>query len=261
MRSNIYTPSPDKWLLREVLKTHASLRFGIGIIAMFFPLLLWLIGCLFGLHMPPSISEYYWHPYTPHAIAGGYLVEDAPVRVFFVGGLWAIGVFLICYRGYTRGENHLHTLAGLCAISVATFPMNPCCKHDPVCPIKHLGNFLYGLDALHFGSAVGLFVCLSIAIFLYSNNTLRYFGNPLWEGRLRRFYHAIAVLMLAVPAITYLTFHGVLDRLLPGENFPHLIYWMEVFAIVPFGLFWLVKTTEIRLSEYDHMLGGPGQPM
>ena len=68
MRSNIYTPSPDKWLLREVLKTHASLRFGIGIIAMFFPLLLWLIGCLFGLHMPPSISEYYWHPYTPHAL-------------------------------------------------------------------------------------------------------------------------------------------------------------------------------------------------
>lgn len=252
-----WPPPADTGLLGYIFQTHASLRFMIGIIATTFPLLLLGIGYfVFGLDMPGSISEFYWHRYRPYQIsaefAGGYLVGDAPVRVFFVGGLYAIGVFLIGYRGYSKGENHLHSLAGACAIGVATFPMNPCGKNEPVCPIEHLGNILYGHDWVHFGSATLLFVFLGLAIIRYSKDTLQYFGNKYWQAKLQRIYYFLAGCMWIVPVLTYLAFGGYLEPW--GLHFRTLIYWIEIFAIVPFGLFWLIKTSEICLSEYDYML-------
>jgi Zn-dependent protease len=67
----------------------------IGTVAFLFPVVLLAIGTAFGLPVPGSISEYYWYPSAD---------SDAPVRVFFVGGLYTIGAFLIGYRGYTKGK-------------------------------------------------------------------------------------------------------------------------------------------------------------
>lgn len=247
----------DTWLLGHILRTHASLRLLIGLIAVCFPFVLWAIGYfVFGQEMPGSISEYYWHPYRPYVIDRDYslvyLVGDAPVRVFFVGGLIAIGFFLIGYRGYSKGENLLHTLSGLCAIGVALFPMSPCRKDEPVCAIERLGNILYGHDPIHFVSATLLFFFLGLVIICYSKNTLQYFGNRQWQKILQRTYYSLAGLMWIVPILTYLAFGDHFGSF--GKSCRTLIYWIEIFAIVPFGLYWLIKTSEIRLSEYDYML-------
>lgn len=72
------------------------------------------------------------------------------MRVFFVGGgLYAIGVFLIGYRGCTEGENHLYTLAGICAIAVGKLPMNSCEVDVQSCEVAKVGNGLYVLHKLH----------------------------------------------------------------------------------------------------------------
>lgn len=206
-------PSVDTSLVRHIFRTQASLRGMIGWVAFAYPFLLLGIGYfIFGLEMPNSISDFYWHPYRPYridaAIDGGYLVADATVRVFFAGGLYAIGVFLIGYRGYSKGENRLHTLAGLCAIAVATFPMNPCQDGEPVCAIRHLGNILYGHDLIHFVSAALLFVFLGMAIFCYSKNTLQYFGNARWQGNLQWIYYGLGGYIWVVPIVVYLAFHS-----------------------------------------------------
>lgn len=251
-------PSPgDTRLLGHICQTHASLRMMIGFIALAFPFLLWGIGKFrFGLEMPGSMSEFYWAPYRPYqidaAFAGGYLVGDAPVRVFLVGGLYAMGVFMIGYRGYAKGENRLHTLAGLCAVMVATFPMNPCGELEPVCAIERLGNVLYGHERIHAGSACLLFLFLCVAIICYSKITLQYFGNERFKRYFQGCYYVLAGCMVVLPLLAIAMFNGYVGSL--GLDDRTKIYWIEIGAFIPFGAFWLIKTFEIHLSEYDIML-------
>lgn len=242
-----------QWVLRNIVKAHLSLRLMIGTAAILFPVVLLAIGTAFGLPMPGSISEYYWYPSAE---------SDAPVRVFFVGGLYAIGAFLIGYRGYTKGENWLYTLAGLCAICVATLPM---VQDGHARTIENYGNPLYGHPNIHGGCAAGIFVFLAIAIWMYSDITLKQFGNPRFEGILRKIYHLLAGSMVVLPLLIFLSIKGFLDPFFTAlrmNEIPYTIYLIEIAAIVPFGLFWFIKTAEISLSEFDRKIeeGVPPTP-
>src|SRR5215207_516937 len=115
-------PPADKEALRKhIYSTYLAQRYGMAVIAFAFPLLLYVAGKLNGLPLQGSMSAYYW------ASNGG----DPPVRVWFVGGLFAVGSFLMLYKGYTRREDWALNLAALFAIGVALFPMTWC---DPHCP-------------------------------------------------------------------------------------------------------------------------------
>ncbi len=240
-----YPEGSPQWVLRNIVKAHLSLRLMIGTVAILFPFVLLAIGSAFGLDIPGSISEYYWYPSAE---------SDAPVRVFFIGGLYAIGAFLIGYRGYTKGENWLHTLAGLCAICVATLPMVQDSHADT---IACYGNILYGHPNIHGGCAAGIFIFLAIAIFKYSDITLNQFGNPQFERVLRRIYYFLAGSMIVLPLLIIMVIKGFLDpfftALRMNEN-PYTVYLIEIAAIVPFGLFWFIKTAEISLSEFDRKI-------
>lgn len=234
-----------QWVLRNIVKAHLSLRLMIGTVAILFPVVLLAIGTAFGLPVPGSISEYYWYPSAD---------SDAPVRVFFIGGLYAIGAFLIGYRGYKKGENWLYTLAGLCAIGVATVPMVQDCHTDT---IELYGNILYGQPEIHFGCAVGIFFFLAIAIIMYSDKTLKQFGNPRFERILRKIYHLIAGSMFVLPILIYLAIRGFLDPFFTAlrmNEVPYTIYLIEIVLIELFGLFWIIKTAEISLSEFDRKI-------
>ncbi|MEO0699059.1 MAG: hypothetical protein AAFY81_04990, partial [Pseudomonadota bacterium] len=78
--------------------------FGIGALALLIPILLPLIGGYEGHY---SISYFY---HVPKA------------RNWFVGLLWAVGVFLILFQGLSRWENLSLTLAGVFLILVALVP-------------------------------------------------------------------------------------------------------------------------------------------
>jgi thioredoxin reductase (NADPH) len=82
-------------LKKHVLSTYLTLRYGTGIIALCFPIFVYLYGLICGVSLQNSISAYYW--------ADGF--ESAPVRVWFVGVLFALASFFYLYKGFTAKEN------------------------------------------------------------------------------------------------------------------------------------------------------------
>src|SRR5258706_5910903 len=93
------------------VRNYLTLRKLIGILGIALPLVMWLgepVLCP-GAGRQPTISHYY---YT--------LMRDA-----FVGILWALGIFMVCYRGTRRWDDLASTVAGLCATVVALFPTKP----------------------------------------------------------------------------------------------------------------------------------------
>ena len=94
----------------KYVRSYVFARFAIGVLGFLLPPLLVLLEpALFdGLPAPRgSLSAYYY----------------SGVRELFVGGLWAIGVFLFVYKFLDFSwEGLLSSLAGVAAVLVALFP-------------------------------------------------------------------------------------------------------------------------------------------
>jgi hypothetical protein len=85
----------------HIIKTYASLRLGIGLLAMALPIILAGGGyVLYGLTPQDSISAYY-HAFVPTELLPNILAisGNGLMRNWMVGMIWAVGVFLILYRG------------------------------------------------------------------------------------------------------------------------------------------------------------------
>src|SRR5690349_1291230 len=106
-------------LQQNILTTYVNIRTGTAIVGILFPLILWLGGRLHvGLCLQGSMSAYY------HATG----VAGHSMRDWFVGLLFAVGIFLVLYKGYSHAENWALNIAGILALGVAVFPMHwePC---------------------------------------------------------------------------------------------------------------------------------------
>jgi hypothetical protein len=94
------------------VRNYLTLRKLIGILGISLPVVMWLGERLFcSSQLQPTISDYYY----------------TRMRDEFVGILWAIGVFLVCYRGTRVWDDIISTAAGAFAILVALFPTK---SHD-----------------------------------------------------------------------------------------------------------------------------------
>jgi hypothetical protein len=211
-------------LLKHVFDSYYWLRFGMAITAFLFPPLLWAWGkFLFGLPLQGSMSAYYWA-----SIEG-----DPPVRVWFVGLIFAIGFFLILYKGYSLWEDWGFNLAAICLICVALVPM--CWSEVGQCPSW---SFLHGW----FATAFFVFI-LSVAI-LDWRISLREVQNPARQRLFRRLYVFTSVLLFLLPAGAAIA-HYFLGRA------DTRTYWLELAAIWAFALYWSIKTLELRQSLAD----------
>ncbi|MEM6494408.1 MAG: hypothetical protein AAF650_08515 [Pseudomonadota bacterium] len=187
--------------------------FGIGVFALLIPILLPLIGGYDG-HF--SISYFYHVP---------------AARDWFVGLLWAVGLFLILFQGLSRAENILLTLAGVFLILVALVPTT-----TDQCDES--------LFSWHAGFAVAFFACLFIVAIFFSKSRLDYILWPPLRARFKRAYNFTGSLMFVLPALAYAV------HLVDGRDCGHEIFWIEAAAILAFSLFWFVKTW-----EYKRLLG------
>jgi hypothetical protein len=75
-----YPSQGEQNVFDHIFESYFNLRTGIAVLAILFPLVLWLGGKLIGIELRYSMSAYYLE------------IDGKTMRDWFVGILWAIGV-------------------------------------------------------------------------------------------------------------------------------------------------------------------------
>ena len=201
-------------LKKHIIKTYFILRFGIGVLAILFPFLLWIFGLFKGVPLQDSMSAYY------HA--------NQTTRDIFVGILIALGLFICLYRGFSTRENWTLNLAGIFAIGVALFPMEWDC--GDACRKFSLHGFF----------AVSLFLCMAYVCIRCASETLHLLKNPSIEDRYRKIYKWLGIGMIIAPIIAWVL----------TVVFRHAyVFIIEFVGIAIFAAYWLVKSHELKSTE------------
>src|SRR5262249_24071556 len=95
---------------KELVVSYLTLRQMIGWVGLLMPLSVRLGALLFaGIQSTNSISAYYY----------------TGMRGVFVSTLVLVGALLSCYRTPTRRDNWIAVFAGVAAVGIGLFPMEP----------------------------------------------------------------------------------------------------------------------------------------
>lgn len=215
----------------DLVLSYTALRQFLGYLGAVLPLSLiaYAIGTPRGFER--SISDFYY----------------TPMGDLLVGILCAIGVFLLCYKGFKplRGEwitdRRTGTVAGLAAVGVALFPV----RRDGLPPCDWIadGCVLYGSPIhpayLHYGSAFVFFACLAVfCLVLFTRGDRTPDGQILWTPR-NRFYIGCGAVIVA--AILAMAPYVLIPALKPGLDTVNYLFWCETAAVLAFAASWLHK--------------------
>jgi len=210
-----------KSIKKQLLSTFFSLRLGTGIIGVLFPIILGTAGYAAAGHkLRDSLSAYY----CDGRPAGG-------MRDVFVGGLFAIGVCLYLYKGFSKLENFTLNFAGAMAVGIALFPMPGC------------GGPVYFGHSPHFVFAVLFFTGIVIVTLFCSDDTL----FLIRDANIRKWYRALyrlesVVMVGSIAAVTITNYIHAFDT--------H-VFAIEVAGIWSFAFYWFTKTWELAHSEAE----------
>lgn len=231
-----FTKTPFIMWLNEkspnpLVRSYLVLRQGIGVIGVALPIVL-IVGTIIlerNLEISGSISSYYYR-----------VMGDV-----FVGSLWAIGIFLICYQ-YERLDDIASTVAGVCAIGVSLFPTTN------VCPPSHM-NCVTG-PQMTIGAVHTVFASLFFGILAFMVLVLFTRKNPIPDKVTKRKQQrntayficggimlaciVLMLLILIVPNLQWLQSH-------------HSILMLEAFADFAFGAAWFIKGETFILKDKD----------
>jgi hypothetical protein len=216
--------------MKPILKTDQSLvvsyltlRRFIGVLGTTLPFVLAIAAtAIFGEGIQQSISAYYY----------------TGVRGVFVGMLWAIGVFMLSYKGYERRDDLAGDLACIFAIGVSLFPTTP--QTGASAEAKLIG-------AIHLSFAAAFFLTLAyFSLFLFTRT-----DQPvptIQKVQRNRVYKISGITILACLGLI------VVDALLPSEartSFSVLKprFFLESIAVIAFGISWLTKGEAILADE------------
>ena len=205
------------------LISFTTIRRAIGFLGMLLPAALVVISIT--VHSEKvwqeSISHYYY------TLASG----------LFVGSLCAVGLFLITYKGFGPLDDFATNTAGVFAFCIALFPTTA----PPEGSSWNIYSYAYSkpVSEIHLISAALFFITLSlISIFLFTKGKKDYQQNPQKRAR-NRIYTTCGVLMLLFVILigVYMMSDGLKERY--SEYNP--TFWLECFALISFGVSWLVK--------------------
>lgn len=208
-------------LQKHIFATYVNLRIGIAALGLMFPTILWIGGVFKGIGLQSSMSAYY------HATMNGASMRDP-----FVGILFAVGLFLILYRGWNAKENWALNFTGLFAIGVAIFPTEWNCA--PNCSRLSLHGFC----------AISLFLCMAYVCIWCASDTLHLLKNEKLEKKYSRIYKLLGAGMILAPGIAL--FLTVISNKLHAYTFV-----AEAIGILIFSSYWLMKSKELALSKAE----------
>lgn len=237
---NIFKSGEPIDLSEHMLATYQTLRVVLVIIALAFPWVLWIGGRFIFDHieLQSSMSAYY------HASSVSIAKRDADkrngtapdplnsgrgvMRNWFVGGLFVIGGLLAVYKGFRPAEDMALNFAALFVVLVALVPST----------WEGNGTPWHGIFAVSF------FLCIAYVCIFAASATLPLVEDEDRRKRLRRVYKTLGWAMVATPLIAAIL-----------SYFPaftgRFIFLAEACGVYAFGLYWLVKTVEIRQTNAD----------
>lgn len=207
----------------RLVVSYLMLRKAIGCLGMALPLVLAIGGALiFKTSLQETISDYYY----------------TGMGDVFVGTLFAMGVFLFSYRGYSKQDNRVANIAAVCVIGTALFPTTP---SDPTTLTAAVGK-------VHVAFATAYFAALayfSLFLFTKSDPTKPPTPRKLLRNQIYRvcgYLIAWALVAIALLAVLPNSWTAALSGINP-------IFWLESVAIIAFGVSWFVKGEGILEDE------------
>ncbi len=209
---------------KSLVFSYLALRKAIGFLGIALPFTVSLGALIFfQTGIRSSVSSYYY----------------TGMRDVLVGALWAIGFFLLSYRGYERADDIAGNLACVFAVGTAVFPTAPDTNTSAVA--TWIGYIHYLFAALFFLTLI----YFSLFLFTKTNPSRLPTRRKLQRNRVYRVCgYAMAVCILLIPIYSFLPAREVLP--LKAYN---PVFWLETIAIVTFGISWLTKGEAILKDE------------
>ncbi len=201
-------------LQEHTFATYITLRLGIAVLGFAFPLLLWIIGQTKGVDLQQSLSAYY------HANP-----SDHTTRNWFVGILFAVGVFLYLYKGFSRLENYVLNAAGILALCIALIPMDWNCGTE------------CSFFTLHGISAITFFLCIAFVCVKCAPDTLYLLQDEDTRKKYRWVYKVLGTGMILSPLIAL-----IVNWTIPLFQY---VIAIETVGIWIFATYWAVKSYEL----------------
>jgi len=192
-----------------LVHSYLFLRRAVGILGTALPAVL-ILGKLVLQGGPPlgSISDYVY----------------SDMRSVLIGGMAAIGVFLLSYRGYGRLDDLTTDAAAVGALGVALFPTTPFTGQP-----SHAAQLV---GALHLISAAIFFTASIIyCLFLFTRGDS---AQPTGRKKARNWVYITCGAIMLVSLLSL----GVVEWFFGGGG---AVLWLESAAVLAFGIAWLVK--------------------
>lgn len=208
----------------DLVFSYLTLRKAVGFLGVALPFAVSLGALIvFRTGVQNSISSYYY----------------TGTRDVLVGTLWAIGFFLLSYKGYERKDNIAGNLAFVFAIGIALFPTAP--EANPSLVEKWVGAF-------HFIFAASFFITLIyFSIFLFTKTDQpQPTRQKLQRNQVYRacgYAMGLCILLIGVYSLLPGGAKAALGGLYP-------VFWLETFAILAFGISWLTKGEAILKDKF-----------
>lgn len=229
-----------------------SLRHCIGLLGLALPVVIVIHLAIFGKyhHLQDSISHYYYTMSAP----------------WFIGILWGLGLVLIFYPtpdpdstpystcswrvcrlikpGY---DGTLTAISGVFAICVATIPTNESSSDSCALFCYEDSTLRAGIHYFSAGAMLLIFSYMSICIFTRTND--RHWKKNKWKvWRNHVYIWSGMITFLSIVTVGVLALlDAFTDLRVPAKS----TYWLEVSALVPFGISWLVKGGFMLTNEGD----------
>lgn len=161
-------------------------------------------------------------------------------RDFFVGWMFVIGALMFAYNGHSKPQMWAAKAAALAAVCVALFPA--------ACDVCEADRN----SAIHLFAAAALFLIL--AYFCFGPFRYDTKGRSGRKGRRSKVYFVcgtVILLCLAVALLLRWAFPELADTI-------DALYWAETFALLAFGIAWVVagKTIPSPLVEQKEAVFG-----
>lgn len=210
--------------------SYLTLRKVVGLLGTALPFVLSLGGLLvFHTGLQSNLSGYYY----------------TGMRDVYVGTLFAIGVFLLSYKGYQPVDNMAGNLACAFAVGLALFPTMP---DVPASSARGLSSEAVLIGGVHFGFAAlffGTLIYFCMFVFTKTDPRVKPTRRKLERNRLYRGCGYIMALCMLLALVYYLLPDGAAASIAQYKP----VYWLEAAAIVAFGVSWLTKGEAILRDE------------